>query len=77
MKSCWPVQKKRAETSDREDDKDINIHLKRIAVFEAETRPAIEYMKSKLTVTDINGLGTIEHITQMITKAINAPAGSW
>jgi adenylate kinase len=41
---------KRAETSDRKDDKDPKIHLKRIEVFENSTRPAIEYMKSKIKV---------------------------
>lgn len=41
---------KRAETSNRKDDKDPKIHIKRIEVFEEATRPAIEYMKSKIKV---------------------------
>lgn len=58
--------KKRAETSNRKDDKDANIHLKRIEVFENSTRPAIEYMKSKIKVLTFDGTGTIEEITKRI-----------
>ncbi|EJG02135.1 adenylate kinase family protein [Flavobacterium sp. F52] len=57
---------KRAETSNRKDDKDVNIHLKRIAVFESSTRPAIECMKSKIKVLTFDGMGTIEEITKRI-----------
>jgi len=57
---------KRAETSTRKDDKDANIHLKRIEVFENTTRPAIEYMKSKIKVLTFDGMGTIEEITKRI-----------
>jgi adenylate kinase len=64
--------KKRAANSDRKDDQDINTHLKRIEIFEKETRPAIEYMKTKFPVKNINGLGTIKDITNAITAAINA-----
>lgn len=58
--------KKRAETSNRKDDKDANIHLKRIKVFENSTRPAIEYMKTKIKVLTFDGMGTIEEITKRI-----------
>lgn len=57
---------KRAETSNRKDDKDAEIHLKRIEVFESSTRPAIEYMKSKIKVLTFDGLGTIDEITTRI-----------
>jgi len=57
---------KRAETSNRKDDKDTEIHLKRIKVFENSTRPAIEYMKSKIKVLTFDGMGTIEEITKRI-----------
>lgn len=59
---------KRAETSTRADDKDVNIHSKRITVFEESTKPAIEYMKTKVKVFDINGLGKIEEITAKISE---------
>jgi adenylate kinase len=62
--------KKRAETSDRKDDKDPKIHLKRIEVFEDSTRPAIEYMKSKIKVLTFDGLGTIDEITERIKASL-------
>lgn len=62
--------KKRAEESKRKDDDDPETHFKRIRIFEAETRPAIEYFKSKVEVTDIDGLGEIEEITERILQAL-------
>ena len=61
---------KRAETSNRKDDKDANIHLKRIEVFENSTRPAIEYMKSKIKVLTFDGLGAIDEITERIKNSL-------
>jgi adenylate kinase len=63
---------KRAESSNRKDDLNSDIHLKRIEVFETATRPAIDYMKGKFKVVDINGLGTIENITKKIGETLNA-----
>jgi adenylate kinase len=62
----------RAETSDRKDDKDIQIHFKRIDIFESATRPAIEYMKTKFKVVTIDGLGSIEEITIKIKEEIKS-----
>lgn len=62
--------KKRAMSSNRKDDQNIDTHLKRINVFESETRPSIEYMKTKFRVININGLGTIDHITNTIDQAV-------
>ena len=44
--------------------------MKRIEVFESSTRPAIEYMKSKLNVLTFDGLGTIEEITNRVTASL-------
>jgi adenylate kinase len=63
---------KRAEISDREDDKDPETHLKRVQIFESSTRPAIEYIKTMLQVIDINGTGEIDEISQRITEQIGA-----
>lgn len=60
--------KTRAATSDREDDKKPELHLKRIDVFEESIKPAIAYMKTKMEVFDINGLGKIEDITALISE---------
>jgi adenylate kinase len=62
--------KERAKNSTREDDKDESIHIRRIEVFEANTKPAIEYFKTKMKVDDIDGIGTIEEITNRIKYAI-------
>jgi adenylate kinase len=62
--------KKRAETSNRKDDKNPNIHVKRIEVFENSTRPAIEYMKSKIRVLTFDGLGSIYEITERIKASL-------
>ncbi len=62
--------KKRAETSDRKDDKDSKIHAKRIDVFENSTRPGIEYMKTKIKVLTFDGLGTIDQITERIKASL-------
>ncbi|MFY0629356.1 MAG: nucleoside monophosphate kinase [Flavobacteriaceae bacterium] len=62
--------KKRAETSDREDDKNPETHLRRIRIFEEETLPAIEYMKSTFEVANFNGLGSIEEISQNIKASL-------
>jgi adenylate kinase len=62
--------KKRAETSDRKDDKDPEIHIKRIKIFEESTRPAIEYMKMKINVLTFDGLGSIKEITNRIKASL-------
>lgn len=61
---------RRAETSVRKDDKDPNIHIKRIEVFESSTRPAIDYMKSKLEVYTFVGFGTIDQLTEKIKACL-------
>jgi adenylate kinase len=62
--------KKRAETSNRKDDENPQIHLKRIDIFEESTRPAIEYMKSKIKILTFDGLGTIDEITERIKASL-------
>lgn len=62
--------KKRAETSTRKDDKNPATHLKRIAVFEESTRPAIAYMKAQMEVITFDGLGTIPEITERIKASL-------
>ena len=64
--------KKRAENSNRKDDQDADTHLRRIEIFETDTRPAIEYMKNRFRVANIDGLGTIENITKAINEVINS-----
>ena len=62
--------KKRAAESARKDDDDPETHFKRIRIFEEETRPAIEYFKSKIDVITIDGIGEIATITARILAAL-------
>lgn len=62
--------RERARNSTREDDKDVKTHLKRIEVFEENTKPAIEYLRVKIKVDDIDGIGTIEEITNRIKSKL-------
>ena len=58
--------KKRAEDSDRIDDKDPQTHLRRLKVFEEETKPAIKLMKEEFEVLTFDGLGSIENVRDLI-----------
>jgi adenylate kinase len=62
---------KRAADSTREDDRNPETHLKRVRIFETATLPAIAYMKTKLPVIDIDGIGKIEEITRRIIEKMN------
>jgi adenylate kinase len=61
---------KRAASSNRKDDQDPAIHLKRVQIFEESTRPAIAYMKTLLPVVVIDGMGDIDTITKRIMGVI-------
>ncbi|HVU97691.1 MAG TPA: nucleoside monophosphate kinase [Puia sp.] len=63
---------KRAESSTREDDRDPETHLKRVRIFENQTLPAIAYMKTRITVVDIDGIGSIGEITRRISAALKS-----
>ncbi|WP_298903749.1 nucleoside monophosphate kinase [uncultured Psychroserpens sp.] len=62
--------KKRAATSNRKDDKDEHTHVKRIEVFENETKPAINYLATLMSVDTFDGLGTIASITNNIKSSL-------
>ncbi len=62
--------KKRAETSGRLDDRNVNTHLKRIEIFEKETRPAIRYLETLMPVTQVDGLGTIPEVTGKLRQIV-------
>jgi adenylate kinase len=62
---------KRASSSNREDDKNPETHLKRVHIFESQTLPAIDYMKTKLAVVDVDGIGSIEEITGRIMRSFS------
>jgi adenylate kinase len=62
--------KKRAETSDREDDRNVAVHFKRINIFEQDTRPAITYMQSVFDVVTIDGMGSVADIAAKIREGL-------
>ena len=62
--------KKRAATSNRKDDKDEQTHIKRIEVFENETKPAIAYLETLMDVEAFDGLGSISSITDTIKSRL-------
>ncbi len=62
----------RSKKSDRKDDQDSNIQLKRIEVFESQTKPAIAYMKLKFNVFSIKAIGRIDEIANSIAQEIKS-----
>lgn len=62
--------KHRATKSNRKDDKDPLIHLRRIEVFEESTKPGIEYMKTLMHVLTFYGIGTCEELAAQILKEL-------
>ncbi len=62
----------RAATSGRADDADPEVIQNRINVYNAETAPVAEFYKGADKYKAVNGLGTIEEITERLVSAINA-----
>lgn len=62
----------RAETSGRADDADPKIIENRIAVYKKETAPVAEYYDKQNKLAEINGLGTIEEISQRLFDAVDS-----
>ena len=52
----------RGKVSGRADDQDINIIENRIAVYNRETAPVIDYYSEQGKFKSVNGMGTIEDI---------------
>jgi adenylate kinase len=62
---------KRAETSTRIDDKDINVINHRINVYHTETTPIIDHYKSKNKYVAIDGNQSIDDIYSDILKVVS------
>lgn len=62
----------RAETSGRPDDANPEIIANRIAVYQRETAPVADYYRAQNKFKGIEGLGTIEEISQRLFDAIDA-----
>ena len=62
---------KRAETSGRADDADPEVIQNRIDVYNRETAPVADYYRSQDKYMGINGIGTIEEITERLCMVID------
>lgn len=62
---------KRAEVSGRADDADINIIRNRIKVYQSETAPVKDFYQAQNKLASINGIGTIDEITERINAKID------
>lgn len=64
--------KKRAMDSGRTDDADPKVIANRIEVYKSETAPVKKYYKAQDKFYAINGLGSIEEITDRLFSAVDA-----
>ncbi len=61
----------RGKVSGRADDQDINVIENRIAVYNRETSPVIDFYDAQGKYRAINGMGTIDEIFGRLCEAIN------
>ena len=61
---------KRAEEQGRTDDADPQVCQNRIDVYKNETAPVIDYYKKQNKFKAVNGIGTVEEISQRLYDAI-------
>jgi adenylate kinase len=62
---------KRASTSGRADDADPKVIENRISVYKTETAPVAGYYQNQGKYAEIDGLGTIDEISERLYKAID------
>jgi adenylate kinase len=62
----------RGESSGRSDDTDIATIENRISVYEAKTRPLLEFYEKQGKYHPIQGVGTIEDISQRLINTVKA-----
>ena len=63
---------KRAEVSGRADDVDPKIIENRIAVYKNETAPVKSYYDNQNKLIGINGMGSVNDITERLYASIDA-----
>lgn len=61
----------RAKTSGRTDDADPNIIQNRIDTYNSQTAPVKDFYQGQAKLQEIDGLGSIEEITQRLYSAID------
>ncbi len=63
----------RGKVSGRADDQDIQVIENRIAVYNRETAPVIDYYSVLGKYKPVNGMGSVEEIFARLCKAIDSP----
>ncbi|HKK54253.1 MAG TPA: adenylate kinase [Patescibacteria group bacterium] len=63
--------KDRAKDSKRIDDQNEEIINNRLKIYKEDTQPLLNYYQEQNKVHNINGLGTIDEITDRLNKAID------
>ena len=63
--------KKRAEVSGRTDDADPEIIANRIEVYKSETAPVADYYKAQNKYEEVDGVGSIDEISEKLFEAID------
>lgn len=61
----------RGKISGRADDQDMSVIENRIAVYNRETAPVIDYYSAQGKFKAVNGMGTIEEIFRRLSKTID------
>jgi adenylate kinase len=61
----------RGKVSGRADDQDMNVIENRIAVYNRETAPVIDYYSVQKKFRSVDGMGTIEEIFERLCKTID------
>jgi adenylate kinase len=64
----------RGKVSGRADDQDISVIENRIAVYNRDTSPVIDYYNTQGKFQSVNGMGSIEDIFDRLCKAIDPVA---
>jgi len=62
---------KRAASQPERDDDRLKIIEHRLAIFEQETRPVIDYLKEQHRLIEVNGEGSIDSIKEAIISELN------
>lgn len=66
---------KRAETSGRADDADTEVIANRIEVYKRDTAPVADYYQAQNKLVEINGVGSINEISQRLFDAVDKNGG--
>jgi|SRR5690554_941752 len=61
----------RSETSGRVDDADMDVISNRIAIYKRDTAPVADYYRAQNKLVEVNGIGSIDEISQRLFDAID------